>query len=66
VLSAQPVHSASANQITGGRGALANAAATFDTYAEDSPIVALSAVQYFMKSLREIPFRVNLSNKPFP
>jgi hypothetical protein len=39
----------------------ANTSATLGTKDDDSPMVAVSAVQYRMKSLRETPFSFNLS-----
>ncbi len=49
-------------QMTGGRcfGA-ANTSATFGTKEDESPMVAVRAVQYFMKSRRETPFSFSLS-----
>jgi hypothetical protein len=56
------VHSAKCSQTTGGRWAgAANTSATLGTKEDDSPMVAVSAVQYRMKSLRETPFSFNLS-----
>ena len=59
--SAHPVHSAKLSQMTGGlcMGA-AKTSATLGTQAALSPIVAVRAVQNFMKSLRETPLSDSL------
>ena len=62
VASLQPVHSAKCSQITGGRWLLGAAKtwATLETYAAESPMVAVRKVQNFMKSLRETPLALIL------
>jgi hypothetical protein len=48
--------------MTGGRCAgAAKTSATFGTNDDESPMVAVRNVQYFMKSLRLTPFLANLS-----
>jgi hypothetical protein len=59
--SEHPVHSQNAARPPAAAAGAANTSATLGTKDDDSPMVAVSAVQYFMKSLRETPFSFNLS-----
>ncbi len=60
--SEHPVHSAKWSHTTGGlcEGA-AKTSATLGTKDDESPILAVRNVQYFMKSRLETPFLSNLS-----
>jgi hypothetical protein len=60
--SEHPVHSATWSHNTGGLCAgAAKTSATFGTKDEESPLVAVRNVQYFMKDLLETPLLSNLS-----
>jgi hypothetical protein len=64
--SEHPVHSPKCSQITGGRWAgAANTSATLGTNDDESPMVAVRAVQYFMKSRRRLPFPPVFRKTPF-